>query len=88
MHTNGPTTVWGTPLGIGRPRDIKSWYQQLRDWWTAHNAARQQASQDALHRSWDAPREAVASHRAEAALEMAAAHRAISVATLLYGLSK
>jgi hypothetical protein len=88
MHTNGPTTVWGTHIGIGRPRDTKSWYQQLRDWWTAHKAARQQTNLDALHRCWDAKREAVTSHRAEAAPEMAAAHHAISVATMLYGLSQ
>jgi hypothetical protein len=88
MHTHRYTTVWGTPIGIGRARDTKSWYQQLQDWWTAHNAARQQANLDALHRCWDATREAVTSHCAEAAPEMAAAHHAMSVATMLYGLSQ
>jgi hypothetical protein len=88
MHTNGHTTVWGTRVGIGRTSETKSWYQQLRDWWTAHKAARQQASLEALHRCWDAKREAITPHRAEAAPEMAAAHHALSVATLLYGLSE
>jgi len=88
MHTNGHTTVWGTPTGIGRASETRSWYQQLRDWWTAHKAARQQASLDTLHRCWDATHEAVTSHRAEAAPEMAAAHHAITVATILYGLSQ
>ena len=87
MHTNGHTPVWGTHIGIGRASQTRSWYQQLRDWWTARNAARQQANLDALHRCWDAKREAVTSHRTEAAPEMAAAHHAFSVATLLYGLS-
>jgi hypothetical protein len=87
MHTNEHTTVWGTHIGLGRARDTKSWYQQLRDRWAAHKAARQQASLEALHRCWDAKREAVTPHRAEAAPEMAAAYHAISVATMLYGLS-
>jgi hypothetical protein len=88
MHTNGHTTVWGIQMGLGRASKTRSWYQQLRDWWTAHKAARQQANLDALHRCWDARREAVTSHCAEAAPEMAAAHYAISVATMLYGLSQ
>jgi hypothetical protein len=88
MHTNVQTTIWGTPMGVGRARETKSWYQQLRDWWTAHKTARQQAKRDALHRRWDATREAVTPHRAEAAPDMAAAHHAIFVATMLYGLSQ
>jgi hypothetical protein len=88
MHTNAQTTVWGTPTGIGRARDPKSWYQQLRDWWTAHTTARQQGKREALYRCWDATRGAVTSPRAEAALDMAAAHSAHSVAMLLYGLSQ
>ena len=49
MHANGHTTVWGTHIGIGRASDTRSWYQQLRDWWTAYKAARQQANIEALH---------------------------------------
>jgi hypothetical protein len=88
MRAHGHAPAWGTHIGVGRARDTKSWYQQLRDWWTSHKAARQQANLDALHRCWDAKHEAVAPHRAEAAPEMAAAHHAISVATMLYGLSQ
>jgi hypothetical protein len=88
MHTNAHPTPWGILSGIGRARESKSWYQQLRDWWTAHQAARRQASLETLHRCWDATREAVTPHRAEAAPEMAVAHQAISVAAMLYGLSE
>src|SRR5262245_21316631 len=87
MHTNGYTTVWDTPIGVGRAVKTKSWYHQLRDWWTAYKVARQQANLDALHRCWDATREAVISQRAEAAPEMVAAHYGISVATMVYGLN-
>src|SRR5262245_6542494 len=87
MHTRGHTTVWGTPIEIGRARHTKSWYQPLRDWWTVHHAVRQHATLDALQRCWDTTREAVTSYRAEAAPEMAAVHHAMSVATMLYGLS-
>ena len=88
MHTTGHTPVWGTHVGVGRARDEKGWYQQLKEWWQAHQAARHQANLEALHRRWDATREAVTSQRAEAAPEMAAAHHGICVATLLYGLSQ
>jgi hypothetical protein len=87
MHAHGHTTVWGTHIGIGHASNTMSWYPQLRDWWTAHKAARQQGHLDALHRCWNATRETVTSSRAEAAPEMVAAHHAISIATMLYGLS-
>ena len=85
MRAHGHASVWRTHSGVDRARDTKSWYQQLRDWWTAHQAARQQASLEALHRSWDAKREGVTSRRADAALDMAAAQRAPTVPTWLYG---
>jgi hypothetical protein len=88
MHTHGHTTVWEPPIDVSRASETKSWYQQLRDRCTARKAACQQAHLDALHRCWDGTREAVTPHRAEAAPEMAAVHHAISVATMLYGLSQ
>ena len=84
MHT----TVWETHIDIGRARDTKSWYQQLREWWMAHKAARREATLAALRARWDAKHEAVTPCRAEAAPEMAAAQHTLSVVTLLYGLSQ
>ena len=88
MHTHEHTTVWGASLRLGRTHQSRSWYQQLWDWWTIHNAARQQATNEALHRCWDARREATIPQYAEATPEMAAAHHAMSVAAILYGLSQ
>jgi hypothetical protein len=87
MYANGHTTVWETHIGGGRTRDVKSWYQQLRERWAAYKAARQQTKLDALRRCWNAEREAVTPFRADAAPEMAAAQHTLSVATMLYGLA-
>jgi hypothetical protein len=88
MRTHGPSTAWGTHIGVGRPTNGTGWYQQLRDWWSAHKAARLEARLAALDARWDAQREAVTPLRADAAPEMAAAHAALSVATMLYGFSR
>jgi len=88
MRAQGHTTVWGTPIGVGRATDDKGWYQQIRDQWTAYKAARHDAELATLNARWDARREAVTPCRADAAPEMAAAQHALSVATVIYGLSQ
>ncbi len=86
MPAHGPTVV-EIPTGIGCATAKKRWSHQLRSWWTAHTAARHHAATlAALSTHWDAQREAVIPRRADAALDMAAAHRAHSTVMLLYGL--
>ena len=87
MHAHGNATTWGTHIGVGPTRDGKGWYQQLRGWWTAHKAAHRRAKLDALHRRWDARREAVRPLRAQAAIEIALTQGALSIATQLYALA-
>jgi hypothetical protein len=79
--------VWGTHAGEGRAKDAHGWYQQLTAWWAARKALRRQARPAALDACWDAKREAVRPLRAETAPEMAAAQGALTMATLLYGLT-
>jgi hypothetical protein len=88
MRTHGHTTVWGTHRGRGRARDAQGWYAHLKAWWIAHKALRHEAELAAIAARWDATREAVIPFRAEAGAEMAAAQHALSVATMLYGLSQ
>jgi hypothetical protein len=81
MHAHGQATVWGTHIGVGRARATKSWYQQLRDWWTAYKAARHDAKLATLKARWDARREAVRPLHAEAAIDMVASTHACSTTT-------
>jgi hypothetical protein len=83
MSVHGHTTVWGTPIGIGRASDAKSWYQQLKAWWANHQAARRAANLASLNTCWDARREAVRPLHADAAIDMLASAHACSTTTAL-----
>jgi hypothetical protein len=86
MHANGHDTVWGTPIGVSRARDTKSWYQQIRDRWRAYKAARHDAKLAILRARWDARREAVRPLHADAAVDMVASTHAFSTTTALCNL--
>jgi hypothetical protein len=88
MRAHGQVMVWGTHVGAGHAKGNAGWLQHLREWWAARKAARRQARLAALNACWDAEHEAIRPLRAEAAPEMAAAQGALTVATMLYGLSQ
>ena len=81
MPTHGHPTVVAIP--IGRASDRKRWSQQLRSWWTAHQAARHAAYLASLSTRWDATREAVTPLRADAALDMVASTHTFSTSTAM-----
>jgi hypothetical protein len=81
MHAHGQTTVWGTPIGVGRVTDTKSWSQQIWDQWTAYKAARHDATRAPLSARWDARYEAVRPLHADAAIDMVASTHAFSTTT-------
>ena len=87
MPAHGHTTVWGTHIGIGRASDAKSCYQQMKAWWTAHSAARQDAKLATLRARWDTRREAVRPLQTDAAIDMVASTHAFSTTTTLCDLA-
>jgi hypothetical protein len=87
MHANGHTTVWGTHLGVSRATDGKGWYQQLKEWWAAHKAARHDTRLATLRGRWDARREAVHPLHADAAIDMVASTHTFSTTTALCDLT-
>ena len=87
MHAHGQTTVWGTHIGVGRATDGQGWYQQVKEWWAAHQAARQEAKLATLRAQWDARREAVRPLHADAAIDLVASMHACSTTAALCDLS-
>jgi hypothetical protein len=86
MRSHGHATVWGTHIGQGSVSGRASWYQQLKECWAACTSARQQVKLSALKTCWNAEHEAFKPLRAEAAIEMAIAQGALSMATQPYSL--
>jgi hypothetical protein len=86
MRTHGYATFWEAHGEVSHIGVHAGWYQPLKAWWAARQAARQQAYLATRDACWDAQHETVRPLRAEAALDMAAAQDGITVATMLYGL--
>ena len=88
MRAQGHVLILGTQAGEGCASDAKRGYQRLNAQWVAHQAARRRARMAAREACWDATHESVRPIRAEAATEMAAAEGALTVVSMLYGLSQ
>jgi hypothetical protein len=86
MRAYGHASVWRMHIGVGRATDGKGWYQQLKAWWVAHKAARQEAKLATLKTQWDARREAVRPLQADAAVDMVASTHVFSTTTALCNL--
>lgn len=87
MRAYGHASVWRMHIGVGRSTDAKGWYQQIKKWWVAHTAARQEAKLASLSARWDARREAVHPLHADAAIDMVASTHAFSTTTALCDLT-
>jgi hypothetical protein len=83
METQPP----GEPISASAPPETARVGTSSYGAWTAHKAAHRQAKLDALHRRWNARREAVRPLRAQAAIEIALTQGALSIATQLYALA-
>jgi len=86
MRTHGDATVWGDHGEVSHSGVQAGWSRPLRAWWAARQAGRRQAHLATRDACWDAQHEAVRPLRVEAALDLAAAQGALTVATILYGL--
>jgi hypothetical protein len=87
MHAHGHTTHWGSQIGVGRAAHGQSWYQQVRAWWAAHKAARQESQLATLRAYWDARREAVRPLYTQAVSDIMSSTHGSSVTTALCDLS-
>src|SRR5262245_13063761 len=87
MHAHGHTTLWGTRLGVGQTTYDRSWYQQVKAWWTAHRIAREESKLATLRGYWDARREAVRPMYTHAISDMVTSTHRSSVTTALCDLS-
>jgi hypothetical protein len=83
MPAHGHVTVWGIHIGVGRTRDVKGWYHELKERWTAQKAARHEARLAALTARWDARCEAVRPIHADAASDMVVPAHGWSTTTTL-----
>jgi hypothetical protein len=88
MRTHGYATVWESHGQVSHIGVHAGWYSPLKAWWAARQAARRQAQRATRDTCWDAQYETVRLLRAGAALDMAAAQGALTVATMLYGLQQ
>jgi hypothetical protein len=87
LRAYGHASVWRMHIGVGRATDGKGWYQQLTEWWAAHQAARHDAMLATLRARWDARREAVRPLHADAAIDMVASTHAFSTTKALCDLT-
>ena len=87
MRASGHASVWRIHIGVGRATDGKGWYQQLKAWWAADKAARQEAMLARYRARWDARREAVRTAHADAAIDMVASTHVFSTTTALCNLA-
>jgi hypothetical protein len=79
MRARGLKTAGWTHRRVGRTGSGAGWYRQLRDGWTARQAARQAAHLTSLSACWNATHETFTPPRVEAAMDMAVAQGVLSI---------